>query len=404
MRKGMILLLLLPLWSLTLLGGGYQVRLQGQKQTGIGLIGTPFSWDASSMFYNPGGLALYDGKFSFSAGVSPIFANQVFQMSGTNYQARTDNTPSTPFYLYGAGKIKDYLAIGVGVYTPFGSSARWEDQWAGRYLVQEISLQAIFIQPTVAYQYKDIFGIGAGFVYAIGNFELDKYIPYNEGSTVNLKGKGNNIGFNVGVFVKPMEKLTIGLSYRSKISMEVDEGDATFVVPGSLSTTIPAENTFSAELPLPANLDFGLAYRFSEKFLLAAEVNYVQWSAYEELNFTFEENGEMLDSENPRKYENRMIPRLGAEYTLNDKYSFRAGIYYDQSPTNEDYFSPETVSLNTIAFTLGVSLKPVKGLSVDISYLQLNGMEAEKAYTPAEFKGTYKSIAFIPGLGLTYQF
>ena len=404
MKKGMILLLLLPVWSLSLFGGGYQVRLQGQKQTGIGLIGTPFAWDASSMFYNPGGLALYEGKFSFSAGVSPIFANQVFQMSGTNYQARTDNPVSTPFYFYGAGKIMDYLAVGIAVYTPYGSTAQWEDKWAGRYLVQDISLQAIFIQPTVAFQYKDKFGIGAGFVYAMGNFELNKYLPYNENSTVNLQGKGNSIGFNAGVFVRPVEDLTIGLSFRSKIVMEVDDGDATFVVPGSLSTTIPEENTFSAELPLPANLEFGLAYRFSEKFLLAAEINWVQWSAYDSLNFTFENNGEMLNSQNPRKYENRVIPRLGAEYRLNDKFAFRAGIYYDQTPTNEDYFSPETISLNTIAFTLGMSLNPIKGLSIDLSYLQLNGMEADKTYLPAEFSGKYKSVACIPGIGLTYQF
>lgn len=404
MKKGMLLLLMLPICSMSLIGGGYQVRLQGQKQTGIGLIGTPFSWDASSMFYNPGGLALYEGKFSFSGGVSPIFAHQVFQKTGADYQARTDNPVSFPLYFYGAGKIKDFLAVGVAVYTPYGSTLKWDGGWAGRYLVQDISLRAFFIQPTVAYQYKDKFGIGAGFVYVTGSFELNRALPYNDNSTVNLQGKASNIGFNAGIFYRPAEKLSIGVSYRSKIMMDVEDGDAIFVVPPAIGGSVPEKNTFAAELPLPGNLDFGLAYQVSDNLLLAAELNWIQWSTYENLDFTFEENGELLDSSNPREYKDSFIPRLGAEYKLNDKYVFRAGIYFDPTPTNEAYFSPETVSLNTIAFTLGASIMPVKGLSIDLSYLQLNGLEADKNYSPAEFSGTYKSVAFIPGIGLTYQF
>ena len=54
MKNKLTLILALCLWSALTIAGGYQVRLQGQKQTGIGLIGTPFAPDASSIFYNPG--------------------------------------------------------------------------------------------------------------------------------------------------------------------------------------------------------------------------------------------------------------------------------------------------------------------------------------------------------------
>ena len=42
--------------------GGYQVGLHGQKQIGMGLVGTSLSFDASSMFYNPGGLSFMNTK------------------------------------------------------------------------------------------------------------------------------------------------------------------------------------------------------------------------------------------------------------------------------------------------------------------------------------------------------
>ena len=85
-------------------------------------------------------------------------------------------------------------------------------------------------------------------------------------------------------------------------------------------------------------------------------------------------------------------------------FAFRAGLYYDPSPTDDDYFNPETVSLNTMAWTLGVSIVPVKNLSIDLSYLQLHGLETEKRYEPANFGGTYKLVTAIPGIGLSYNF
>jgi len=404
MKKFTLFVFLVAIFSWSAFAGGYQVRLQGQKQTGMGLIGSPFALGASSIFYNPGGLSMMETEFSFSIGASGILSNGVFQKDGVNYQATTDNPVGTPFYFYGAGKINDRLSIGLGIYTPFGSSAKWDDNWAGKYLIQEISLSTIFFQPTIGFKISDRISIGAGFIYAYGKVDLKKAVPYNDDSYAELSGSTGNIGYNIGFMVKATDKLTIGLDFRSKIIMKIQGGDATFKIPSSVSTTIPEQNKFDSELPLPANLDLGISYAFSEKFTLAIEFNYVDWGVYDQLSFTFEEQNELLGSDNPRNYSSTIISRIGGEYTLNDVFAFRAGLYYDPTPTNENYFTPETVSLNTVAWTLGVSIVPVKNLSIDLSYLQLHGLEAEKTYKPDDFGGTYKTLTAIPGLGLSYNF
>jgi len=406
MRKIALLTVFLVFASSFLFAGGYQVRLQGQKQTGIGLIGTPFAFGASSIFYNPGSLSFMKENYSFSAGVSGIFSNAIYGAKGSDYIAETSNPTGTPFYFYGAGKIIDDLTVGVGVFTPFGSSTKWDDMWNGRYLVQEISLSAIFIQPTVSYKINEKFGLGAGLDIVMGNVDLSKAIASPVNGQFNMQGKSTALGFNVGAYIKPTDKLNIGIDYRSKVNMKVTGGEAKFTeIPSSLTTYFPSSANFDAELPLPANLDFGLSYQVSEKFLLAAELNIIFWSAYDSLIIDFEVNNEKLvDSRSPREYRNSFIPRLGAEYKFNDKLIARAGVYYDATPTNEDYFSPETISLNQFAFTLGLSYMPIKGLSIDLSYLQLEGLEADKTYTPDNFGGTYKSRAFIPGIGLSYNF
>ena len=112
----------------------------------------------------------------------------------------------------------------------------------------------------------------------------------------------------------------------------------------------------------------------------------------------------MLDSKNPRRYRDSFIPRIGIEWAISEKVDFRGGVYYDPAPTNEDYFSPETVSLNTIAYTLGVSYEPVEGLSLDFSWLNLFGQKESKTYLPDNFAGTYQAITYIPGFGISYTF
>ncbi len=389
-----------------LMAGGYQVRLQGQKQTGIGLIGAPFAFGASSIFYNPGSLTFMKDNYSFSAGVSPLFSTALYRASNSDYEATTDNPMGTPFYLYGAAKVLDELAVGVGVYTPFGSSTNWDPDWQGRYLVQEIALQTIFIQPTVAFQVNESFGIGAGLTIATGSVDLTRAVPSPIDGQFNMNGSTTGLGFNVGILLKPADHLSIGVDYRSKVTMKMDNGDTKFSeIPEALAQSFPASGNFNAELPLPANLDAGIAWDVSEKLTLAAEINYVFWSAYDSLIIDFKVNNDLLaDSRNPRHYKNSLIWRLGGEYRFTDWLAARAGIYYDPTPTDENYFTPETVSLNTLAFTFGVSIEPVKGLSIDLSYLQTNGLQDEKSYEPGNFGGTYTTRAMIPGIGVSYSF
>ncbi len=392
------------LFSYIAYAGGYQVKLQGQQQTTMGLIGTPMVFGSSGIFYNPGTISFMDSEYDFSAGVSLVMSTATFQKDLTDYQAETESPISPPFYLYGAYKINDKLAVGIGVNTPFGSSTEWDENWEGKHLIQNISFHAVWIQPTVSYKIMDNLSLGLGVVLSLGTVELQKALPYDPEAQVSLEGSTNAWGFNAGLYWEPTEKISVGVTYRSKISMNVENGDATFTIPASLQTTISPSNKFNAGLPLPANLDFGVAFKVDDKLTIAAEGNICFWKTYETLTFTFAENGELLNNTNPRKYKNTLIGRLGAQYIFNEKWTFRAGIYYDPSPTNDDYFNPETVTLNTFAFTFGATYKYNDKLEITLSYLQTNGAETHKSYVPANFSGTYKSIANIPGIGIRYRF
>lgn len=405
MRKTFIFALLCLMAGSVLWAGGYQVSLHGQKQIGMGLIGTSLNLDASAAFYNPGGLALMPDQVSILAGASGIIASTAFQAATPSvYQAKTDNPLGTPFYFYAAGMITDRLAAGLAVNTPYGNSLKWEDGWIGRFLIEEISLMAITVQPTLSYKITENLSAGAGFVYTYGAVELQRALPVQGGSSegrVNIEGSTSSYGFNAGIMYAADNGLNVGLSYRSQIDMEVDDADATFSVPASLQGMF-RDSKVATMLPLPANLDFGLSYQFTPDLMVGMALNYVFWDAYESLAFDFADNPS-LNNVSPRDFSNTLIYRLGAQYRINESLYLRAGGYYDPSPVNEIYFSPETPSLDNLAFTGGFSFLPSANLSIDFSLLYIMGLEGERTFEPLNFGGIYKSNIVIPGVGISYS-
>ena len=53
--------------------GGFQVNLQGIKQSGMANCGVALLSDNSLLFFNPGRLALLDSSNSITVGFSPLF-------------------------------------------------------------------------------------------------------------------------------------------------------------------------------------------------------------------------------------------------------------------------------------------------------------------------------------------
>ncbi len=298
--------------------------------------------------------------------------------------------------------------MGLAVNTPYGSSLEWEEGWAGRFLIKDISLRNFTFQPTLSYRINENISAGAGLVYATGNFDLSRNLPVqgeqSEGE-IRLGGETDSWGYNAGVLISLNNTVNIGISYRSRIDMEIDEGYVDISVPETLNSLFPGSTNLSTSLPLPANLDFGLSYQQEGIFMAGISINYVFWDAYETLNFDFSENTTSLtDSNNPREYSNTLIIRAGGEYYLSDNFMIRAGAYYDPSPVSKTYFSPETPGLNSTGLTTGLSFFPLEGLMIDAGFIYLMGEQTAAAYAPANFEGKYKSNAYITGLGITYQF
>lgn len=389
--------------------GGYQVNLQGHRALGMGHCGTGLFHGPSSLFFNPGAFSMLDSNH-IQLNSHFIFANTAYQepYPGT-YTTETLPGLGTPFSAYFNYRPKgSKFNFGLGVYTPFGSSIGYEEDWKGNAVLQSMSLATIFIQPTVAYQVNDKLGIGIGYIYGLGSFELKKAVPaldqegkYGQGT---LSGKANGHSFNIGVYYQASDALSFGLSYRHRVTVTEEDGTATFDVPSSLEEHFPS-TTFKASLNMPGTFSAGAAYQVNDKLKLAIDYSLVTWSVYDTLAFDFAENTEKLeDIASPRMYNNTNIFRLGGEYKINDIFVVRAGAYYDMTPVPDDYITPETPGSNKLGLTCGVSANFKNGLSIDASFLYAEGAERTATNLETNFGGTWKSIGIVPGIGLTYAF
>ncbi len=408
-KQNIVFILSLFISSLSF-AGGFQVNLQGQKQTGMGHTGTGLCLDNASLLFNPGAVSFLDSLRGISIGGSFIFPRTTYLNSELGYIAHPEKHTGTPITIYAVYKFhkKDKWNVGLAIYNPFGSKVQWQDDWLGQFLIREIDLKTFFIQPTASVKLTDKIGIGAGFIYATGDFSLRKGIPiqdstgkYGEG---NLQGKASGYGFNAGVYFKLSNKFTLGIDYRSQVNVKVNGGSADFEVPASVSNFFPS-TSFSTQLHLPSTISLGIGYAATTKLKLAVDVNYVGWKSYDSLVIDFADNTDKLeDIHSARMYENVFIFRVGAQYQVTGKWVLRLGAYYDQTPVKDGYLTPETPDANKLGITVGASYRLTKRFHLDASMLYIEGMKRTDTNLETQFGGTYKTKAVVPGISIEYVF
>ena len=398
----------LVLSTLTSFGAGYQVNLEGLRQMAMGGSGTAWPWDASTIFYNPGGLARLK-TIEVYGSIMSINPSTAYG----NYEGSTRSVAQsfTPFNVYVGGTVKEgsRLGLGIGVYTPYGTGLKWDNNWAGRYMVQDINLACVFVQPTISYRISNFISVGAGFVYATGKFSLSEALPVENAAgtegQANLSGSGNGVGFNLGVQMKFSDHLQMGVTYRSQVNMNVGGGAAAFSVPASLATSFP-NTQFSSALPLPQVASIGIGFKplRNEKLTVQVDLNYTGWNSYDSLRINFlQHTSSLQDMHLPRHYRNTLTTRVGGNYKISNIVSVMAGASYDPTPVVNGYVSPDLPDADHINLSLGASVKPCKRLTLMAAMEFTTTPKRAATYNYGNFNGTYTTQAITPGIGLYYN-
>lgn len=436
---------------------GYQVNTLSAKQGGMAHTGVAQKLGAESIYFNPAGLGFMNSALDISGSFNAVLATANATTSTGKYT--TDNDPSTPFMVNAAFSIYDNFKAGVGLYVPYGSGINWGQSWPGATLSQKVDLKAFTVQPTFSWKITPNLSIGGGLMVSWGNVNLDKGLinpgtmdtmigllklaqqvpaetPMFNGTTpasVNLQGTSNvALGYNLGIMWQPAEQWIVGAEFRSKSTVKVQGGEASVNYANSIAQGLLESElgmidkaNFTAEMPLPWVLTFGASYKPTSKLLLALDCQLTGWSAYKTLDITFDDpNISKYDQHLEKNYKNSWAFRLGACYSLTDRFDLRAGCILDLSPVNKEYYNPETPGMTKIEPSVGLSFRPLPNLSIDFSMLYVGGLGIDNAsctyadmlaprinsLLPASqhlpltqtFTADYKVHAWVPSIGVSF--
>lgn len=406
MRSRLLLLVLPLLISANLFAGGFQLNEHGARALGMGGAFTGVANDASAVYWNGAGISFLKGT-NIVFGASFIAPSSKFRgVTPDVTEYRGKNLLFYPVHFFATTQLNEKFSVGLGFTTPFGLGTEWDENWVGKYLAVETSLQTFTVTPIVSYKPVESLAISAGFVYSFANVLITRKNPlqpiFASDAFIHLEGDDMfAYGFNAGLMFKPTKCISIGASYHSEVTYEF-EGTATSTGPDQVASSLP-KGDITAELTTPQNIAGGIAVDLSSKLKLSADFQYVGWSSYDTLAVTFVETN--VVSASPRMYEDSYIIRLGGAYKANDQLTVLGGIYYDNNPVSNEYLNPSLPESDRIGLSLGFEAHLFENLSIQGSYLFIRGQQltidnSHEAYTSggSGFNGTYNTSANIFGL------
>ena len=415
--------------------------------------------DASAVFWNPGALTKLEG-FVISAGVARIGIASEFTEDTTGAVFEGEDVVEYPPHLFVGYRLTPTVALGAGVYVPYGLTSEWRSDFPGRFLARRASLQTIYAQPAVAWEFAPGWSIGGGPIFGHSSVELTQALDLSaqelapglsfgilgvprgtEFAQASLDGSATGFGFNVGLHGAVGERVQLGVRYMSAIDFEYDDATAEFeqvetelIVPADVALpggpTIPAGSPVDAllqpqfqeggplsrqsvrtEITHPWQLQGGIALAIAPQTQLMAEVAVIGWESFDVLPVDFS-NPATPDQSLIEDYETSWTLRLGAEHRFENGWRGRAGFAYSQSPAPDETVTPLLPEQDRFNYGVGVGIPIADGWAIDLAYLRVQGegrrgriIERESMEeTALEMNtGFYELHANVLSLGLSYR-
>jgi len=420
-KKLLLTLILSTFLYGNLFASGFQINEHGSKAMGMGGAFAALANDPSALYFNPAGITQLYGTHILG-GTTLILPSSTFRgPSPSITEYKLESQIFTPIHLYGSHQINDKLFLGFGVGNNYGLGTKWEEDWVGRFMAVETEIRTFFFNLAASYEIIPELSIGFGYVFSYGDVLIGRKLnlnPFNAEPYLELEGTGTGSGFTAGLLAHPTKAISIGISFRSQVTIDF-EGDAKpSDYPVQFESQLP-NGSITAPLTTPENITVGVALKLSKYLTITADYQYVGWDSYDKLEVEFQEfndpdSGEELVTSSERNYDNGFIARLGAEYNYNKQLDIYAGFLYDSNPVSDERLDPTLPDSDRLGFSAGFGYKFSKNLMAQAGYLFLrfderkitNSLEnysgIEGSITP--MNGVYNSVAHLISLSLSYNF
>ncbi|CAH7453176.1 Long-chain fatty acid transport protein [Vibrio chagasii] len=280
-----------------------------------------YTRSAAAMWTNPATMS-HMGESKTTINTMAFDLEMQYQDNG-NKQDGKAHTVMPSFGAFHAHQVTDKLHLGIALGAVGGSSLDYGSEWAGSPLLEDITLTAMQVNPSLSYKLNDQWSVGAG-------LQLSWAALQQTTSALTIKQDTDwAYGYNLGVMYTPTDKLKLGASYRSKLEHEFNNdvnGPTEFGLLSSLST----------DIALPEIVDVSASYALNSQLDLLASVQLHRWSEWDTTVLDFGVVGSPISGVPlERDWDDVWKFAVGADYQLNSDWRLKAGFSYETSPQDD---------------------------------------------------------------------
>lgn len=368
------------------LAGGFEVPYQDARSAAMGGAGTTVPGSSPALV--PMGPSLAIGV---AAARPRITATALSQAHDAPWESTTGGGSFIPHLHASVGL--DSVAFGLDAGVPFGGGVTWEDDWQGRFDIQQSRTQVLRVAPYLTGRFGRV-AVSGGVHVDHATLEVRKATDHvSEEGTAHLLLRDRGIGADVAVAFAAGPVL-LGARWQGRTRYDL-AGHADFDVPDAFAGTLP-DQTVSAAWSTPDRVALGLGAQGFH-----ADVVWTRWSVLDELVFVLPESDDVVQ---PYDWKNSWALRLGVE-AERQGFDLRAGGAIDGlggPPGPVETLSPSSPDGVRIQLTAGAGRQLHDNVRVDAfaEHLRILARDSE---SPSAIEASYAGQAWVGGLTLSVR-
>ena len=433
-RGTKLILLATALW-LGVLGagqagaGGLLLYEVGSSDVGLASAGWGArAQDASAILTNPAGMTRLEGSQAL-LGVQALYGDYGFSIGpGTSSNLGTGDGGNPIGWFPGGGAFFSYsaspnLKFGFAMTGNFGLSEKYDEDWVGRYYVQEATLMGMSLLPSIAYKATDKLSFGASVNAMYGIFK-DKvainipdaqrpgnFVPIRRAETdaqLNVEDEAWGLGVILGLLYEFNAGTRLGFTWNSQVDLDFS-GPAEFSNLGQLGTTLQNAGLLNANIDVgikvPQQLMASVFHQVNPRWAVLGSVGWQQWSKFGYVQLGISDTANATSVTQDLDFKDTWHFAAGAQYRLSDPWLLNFGVAYDSKFQSGSTVSPMLPVNDAWRFGAGVQNQVSKTFSwgVAAEYAYGGTLDVDKQSTsPIPTGGQGDLVGSYPDTGIFF--